>query len=46
MPVGAIDIYIPGFRCSSVLSIVKISKQSLFVIMHFATLTHKIYLLM
>ena len=39
---GTIHTYIPGLICASVLSIVKMGKQSLFAITHFAILTHKI----
>ena len=41
-----IHINIPGLRWDTVLAIVKIGKQSLFAITHFAILTHNICLLM
>ena len=41
---GKIQIYIPDLRCGSVVSIVKIGKQSLFAFTHFSILTRKIYL--
>ena len=42
---GTIQIYILGLKCGSVLSIVKIGKQSLFPLCDHV-LTHKIFLLM